>query len=81
MPKHDTVYAMTVHKSQGSEFEHCALVLPNYSVPVLTKELIYTGITRAKKKLTILAHEHVLKASLKKKVKRASGLGQFCGLL
>ena len=77
LPKHDTVYAMTVHKSQGSEFEHCALVLPNYSVPVLTKELIYTGITRAKKKLTILAHEHVLKASLKKKVKRASGLGQI----
>jgi exodeoxyribonuclease V alpha subunit len=75
LPKHDTVYAMTVHKSQGSEFEHCALVLPNYSVPVLTKELIYTGITRAKNKLTILADGRVLESSLKRKVKRASGLG------
>ncbi|MFT6260126.1 MAG: exodeoxyribonuclease V alpha subunit [Crocinitomicaceae bacterium] len=77
LPKHDTVYAMTVHKSQGSEFDHCALVLPNYSVPVLTKELIYTGITRAKNKLTILADGRVLKSSLKKKVKRASGLGDL----
>jgi exodeoxyribonuclease V alpha subunit len=77
LPKHDTVYAMTVHKSQGSEFEHCALILPNYSVPVLTKELIYTGITRGKNKLTILADARVLKAALKKKVKRASGLGDI----
>jgi exodeoxyribonuclease V alpha subunit len=77
LPKHDTVYAMTVHKSQGSEFDHCALILPNYSVPVLTKELIYTGITRAKNKLTILADGRVLSASLKKKVKRASGLGNL----
>lgn len=77
LPKHDTVYAMTVHKSQGSEFEHCALVLPNFSVPVLTKELIYTGITRAKNKLTILAQVNILKSSLKKKVQRSSSLGHL----
>ncbi|RCI67780.1 exodeoxyribonuclease V subunit alpha, partial [Pseudomonas aeruginosa] len=44
----DTVFAMTVHKSQGSEFAHTALVLPDALNPVLTKELVYTGITRAR---------------------------------
>ena len=77
LPKHDTVYAMTVHKSQGSEFEHCTFILPNYAVPILTKELIYTGITRAKKTLTLLADNRVLKSALKKKVQRSSGLGQL----
>ncbi len=77
LPKHDTVYAMTVHKSQGSEFEHCTFILPNYAVPILTKELIYTGITRAKKQLTLLADNRVLKSALKKKVQRSSGLGNL----
>lgn len=75
LPKHDTVYAMTVHKSQGSEFEHCTFILPNYNVPILSKELIYTGITRAKKSLTLLADEKTLKIALEKRVQRASGLG------
>ena len=44
----ETVYAMTVHKSQGSEFDHTALILPDTMSPVLTRELIYTGITRAR---------------------------------
>ena len=77
LPKHDTVYAMTVHKSQGSEFEHCLFILPNYTVPILTKELIYTGITRAKKRLTLLLDDNTLKTALKKKVQRASGLGRL----
>jgi exodeoxyribonuclease V alpha subunit len=50
----ETVYAMTVHKSQGSEFNHAVLVLPDRPTPVLTKELIYTGITRAKSNLTLV---------------------------
>lgn len=75
LPKHDTVYAMTVHKSQGSEFDHCAFILPDYPAPVLTKELIYTGITRAKNKLTLLCNDGILKTALYKKVQRASGLG------
>lgn len=74
LPKHETVFAMTVHKSQGSEFKHCALVVPDYVVPVLSKELIYTGITRAKQNLTILAVNSVLKVALGRKVQRASGL-------
>ncbi|MGM0526058.1 MAG: exodeoxyribonuclease V subunit alpha [Pseudomonadota bacterium] len=50
----ETVYAMTVHKSQGSEFKHTVMVLPDHDSPVLTKELLYTGITRAKKRLSLV---------------------------
>lgn len=50
----ETVYAMTVHKSQGSEFKHTAMVLPDHDSPVLSKELLYTGITRAKKRLSLV---------------------------
>lgn len=76
LPQHETVYAMTVHKSQGSEFEHCALVLPDHQTQVLTKELIYTGITRAKKRLTCIGRSSVIHQALQRKVQRASGLGQ-----
>ncbi|HET8817175.1 MAG TPA: exodeoxyribonuclease V subunit alpha, partial [Pseudidiomarina sp.] len=51
----ESVYAMTVHKSQGSEFKHTVLVIPDRDSPVLTKELIYTGITRAKDQFTLIA--------------------------
>ncbi len=74
LPKHETVFAMTVHKSQGSEFNHCALVLPDYRASVVTKELIYTGITRAKKQLTLIGRESVIQSGLKSKVQRFSGL-------
>ena len=74
LPAHETVYAMTVHKSQGSEFSHCALVLPDYHASVISKELIYTGITRAKQNLTLLARESVVISGLKSRVQRSSGL-------
>ena len=51
----ETVYAMTVHKSQGSEFNHTCLVLPDRLSPVLTRELIYTGITRARNWVSLIA--------------------------
>lgn len=71
----ETVFAMTVHKSQGSEFDHCALVLPDSFSPVLTKELLYTGITRARKHLTLLAAaEPVLQQAIGRQVERHSGL-------
>ena len=76
LPSHETVFAMTVHKSQGSEFEHCAVVLPEHNTQVLTKELIYTGITRAKKQLTCIGKSGVIQQALKRKVQRASGLRQ-----
>jgi len=74
LPRHQTVYAMTIHKSQGSEFDHVALALPDYHLPILSKELLYTGITRAKSKLTLLSKSAVIQTSLAQKVKRASGL-------
>lgn len=73
----ETVFAMTVHKSQGSEFEHCALVLPDAASPVLTRELVYTGITRARHWFTLVAGtggERVLREAIGRRVLRASGL-------
>ncbi len=71
----DTVYAMTVHKSQGSEFTHTALVLPDALNPVLTKELIYTGITRAKSWFSLIEpRQGVFEEAVKRRVKRLSGL-------
>lgn len=54
LPEVETAFAITVHKSQGSEFNHVVLVLPEYRSPVITRELIYTGITRAKKNFTLV---------------------------
>ena len=71
----ETVYAMTVHKSQGSEFAHTALILPDALNPVLTKELIYTGITRAKDWFTLIEpRSGVFEEAVQRKVKRLSGL-------
>jgi exodeoxyribonuclease V alpha subunit len=72
----DSVFAMTVHKSQGSEFAHVCLVLPDKHVPVLTRELLYTGITRAKTRLSlVLAQPEVLWRAVDAKVIRSGGLG------
>ena len=71
---HETVYAMTVHKSQGSEFDHIILLLPERDYPLLTRELIYTGLTRARKTVSIWGPESVLKAAIARKVERTSGL-------
>lgn len=73
----DSVFAMTVHKSQGSEFAHVCLVLPDKAVAVLTRELLYTGITRAKQRLTlVLPQADVLWRAVDAKVLRSGGLGQ-----
>ncbi len=64
LPAHETTWAMTIHKSQGSEFNQVALVLPHEVMPLLTKQLIYTGITRAKKKVTIITSDEILKAGV-----------------
>jgi len=53
----ETVYAMTVHKSQGSEFKHTVMVLPDHDSPVMSKELLYTGITRAKERLSLVVNK------------------------
>ena len=74
LPDCETVYAMTIHKSQGSEFDEVLLVLPEKTMPILTKELIYTGITRAKKKIQLVTSKAVFIETVNKKVERDSGL-------
>jgi len=70
----DTWWAMTIHKSQGSEFDHVVVSLPPSGSPVLSRELLYTGITRARQRVTILADESSLRVAIERTVTRASGL-------
>jgi len=74
LPEHETVYAMTVHKSQGSEFDKVLLLLPDRESPVLTRELIYTSITRAKKSVEIWGNENVFRTAVSRYIERTSGL-------
>lgn len=74
LPQHETVYAMTVHKSQGSEFNEVLLVLSNWDSPLLTRELIYTGITRARKSVQILGDEGIFHGAVSRRIFRESGL-------
>ncbi len=77
LPEHETVYAMTVHKSQGSEFENLLLLLPDRQSPVLTRELIYTGLTRAKKNVTLFADQQILISAARRPILRSSGLREL----
>ncbi len=70
----ETVFAMTIHKSQGSEFEEVLIVLPDMINPVLTKELLYTAITRARKTVKLVADKAVFIATIQQKVARVTGL-------
>ncbi|MDN5863539.1 MAG: ATP-binding domain-containing protein, partial [Salinisphaera sp.] len=74
LPEHDSVYAMTIHKSQGSEFDAVTLVLPDYDVPVLTRELFYTGLTRGRERLTVHAKPDILNSTIQRRMTRSSGL-------
>jgi exodeoxyribonuclease V alpha subunit len=75
LPPWDLAFAITVHKSQGSEFEDALLVLPeDEDHRLLSREIVYTGITRAKKRVILYGHESGLMNALKKKIKRQSGL-------
>jgi exodeoxyribonuclease V alpha subunit len=74
----ETAFAMTVHKSQGSEFAHVLLVLPDEDVPVLTRELIYTGITRASAAFTLMGKSaEQLNLATHRLTRRVSGLRQL----
>jgi exodeoxyribonuclease V alpha subunit len=74
LPAHELVFAMTVHKSQGSEFDEVVLVLPDEPIPLLTRELVYTAITRARDKVILHARPEVLAAAVARRTTRASGL-------
>ena len=80
LPGHETVYAMTVHKSQGSEFEKVLLLLPDRDAPVLTRELLYTAITRTVKKVEIWCEQKIFKTAISRSIRRSSGLRDaLCG--
>ncbi len=73
--EHTTVHAMTIHKSQGSQFDEVAVVLPGEESRLLTRELLYTAVTRARKRVNIIGSEAVVRAAVERSVQRASGLG------
>ncbi|UYK80873.1 exodeoxyribonuclease V subunit alpha [Xanthomonas sacchari] len=79
LPAHESAFAMTVHKAQGSEFEEVWLQLPARDARVLSRELVYTGITRARRALHIAASEPVLRAALARHAARISGLAWRLG--
>jgi exodeoxyribonuclease V alpha subunit len=74
LPPHETVYALTIHKAQGSEFDALLMILPEKMSPVLTRELVYTGLTRARKQVTLWAGDDILRAAVAARVSRRSGL-------
>ncbi len=74
LPAHETAFAMTVHKSQGSEFGSVLLVLPDAESRVLTRELLYTGVTRARTRVDLIAGEAALRAAIGKGTERHTGL-------
>ncbi|EPJ3206177.1 exodeoxyribonuclease V subunit alpha [Salmonella enterica subsp. enterica serovar Derby] len=74
LPEHETTWAMTVHKSQGSEFDHAALILPSQHSPVVTRELVYTAVTRARRRLSLYADERILGGAIVMRTERRSGL-------
>lgn len=71
---YELAYANTIHKSQGSEYDHVAILLPNEANPLLSRELLYTAITRAKKSIVIYAKEEIVVDAVKKVVSRNSGI-------
>ena len=76
VPACETVWAMTIHKSQGSEYDEILIILPDQDSQVLCRELLYTAVTRARKRVSILAEKEVLAITVKRKTKRYSGLAE-----
>jgi exodeoxyribonuclease V alpha subunit len=74
LPPHDTAFALTVHKSQGSEFEHAVLMLPSNFSRVLSRELVYTAITRARERVEVIGASAVLAQAIATPTQRDSGL-------
>ncbi len=67
-------YAMTVHKSQGSEFDHVALLLPDEDIPLLTREVLYTAMTRARRSVTLLGARELIEAAIGRPMERHTGI-------
>jgi exodeoxyribonuclease V alpha subunit len=76
LPAHETVFAMTIHKSQGSEFERVLLIIPPTSHKILTREILYTGLTRARISVELWSNDEIFTSSCEKRIQRRSGLRQ-----
>jgi exodeoxyribonuclease V alpha subunit len=76
LPEHETVYAMTIHKAQGSEFGRVLIILPQELSRIMSRELIYTGITRAREQVEIWGAEEVFMRSVERRLARTSALQQ-----
>jgi exodeoxyribonuclease V alpha subunit len=74
LPRHETAWAMTVHKSQGSEYNEISLILSDFENPVLTKELVYTGLTRARESVSIWSSPKIFLKAINNRIVRHSGL-------
>lgn len=74
LPEHQTVHAMTIHKSQGSQFDQVVVVLPDEESRLLTRELLYTAVTRARRRVWVVSPENVVRRAVSRSVQRASGL-------
>ncbi len=70
----ETVHALTIHKSQGSEYEHVVVVLPERVSRIVTRELLYTGVTRASGRVTVIGSCAVIEAAIRRPIRRATGL-------
>jgi len=74
LPEHETAFAITIHKSQGSEFDEVVIVLPGTDSPLLSRDLLYTAVTRARRRVTLVGEFASLKAAILRPVNRFSGL-------
>jgi exodeoxyribonuclease V alpha subunit len=74
LPAHLSAFALTVHKAQGSEFDQAWIVLPRQDARTLTRELLYTALTRARRQVHLFAHQDVLRAALSRQAQRIAGL-------
>jgi len=77
LPSHDPAFAITIHKSQGSEFDTILMIIPDRVSPVVTRQLLYTGVTRAKTKVIIAGKLNIIKKAINLSIKRNSGLSTY----
>ena len=77
LPGYDTAFAITIHKSQGAEFDSILMMIPDRISPVITRQLLYTGVTRARQKVIIIGKMEIIKAAVGLNVERNSGIGKY----
>ncbi len=68
LPRHETAFGITIHKSQGAEFDTILLIIPDKLSPVMTRQLLYTAVTRARKKVIIVGHLKIIKSAIRSNV-------------